>query len=96
MNEKKPSLGVKETKTEQPVSNGGTRPKNPSANILPTEGYVLEIDGKFKTEYATLEEATKAGLELKKKFPYIQVKIYDAKARTRAVVELLIPDKSAT
>jgi len=25
-----------------------TRPKNPSANVLPTEGFVLEIDGKFK------------------------------------------------
>jgi hypothetical protein len=59
MNEKKPSLGVKETKTEQPVSNGGTRPKNPSANILPTEGYVLEIDGKFKTEYVRVVKKMK-------------------------------------
>jgi hypothetical protein len=88
MNEKKPSLGAKETKIEQPVSNGGTRPKNPSANILPREGYVLEIDGKFKTEYVTSEEALKAGLELKKKYPQIQVKVYDAKNRTRTAVEL--------
>jgi hypothetical protein len=88
MNEKKPSLGVKEAKTEQPVSNGGARPKNPSANVLPTEGYVLEIDGKFKTEYVTSEEALKAGLELKKKFPFIQVKVYGAKERTRTPVEL--------
>jgi hypothetical protein len=87
MNEKKPSLGVKEKKTEQPVSNGRTRPKNPSANILPTEGYVLEIDGKFKSEYVTSEEALKAGLELKKKYPQIQVKVYDAKERTRTPVE---------
>ena len=92
MNEKKPSLGVKETKTEQPVSNGGTRPKNPSANILPTEGCVLEIDGKFKTEYVTSEEALKAGLELKKKYPQIQVKVYDAKERMRTPVEL--PEQS--
>jgi len=91
MNEKKPSLGAKETKIEQPVSNGGTRPKNPSANILPREGYVLEIDGKFKTEYVTTEEALKAGLELKKKYPQIQVKVYDAKNRTRTAVEL--PDQ---
>ena len=87
MNEKKPSLEVKETKTERPVSNGGTRPKNPSANILPTEGYVLEIDGKFKTEYVTSAEALKAGLELKEKYPQIQVKVYDAKERTRTPVE---------
>ena len=88
MNEKKPSLGAKETKIEQPVSNGGTRPKNPSANVLPTEGYVLEIDGKFKSEYVTSEEALKAGLEFKKKFPFIQVKVYGAKERTRTPVEL--------
>ena len=88
MNEKKPSLGVKETKTDQPVSNGGTRPKNPSANVLPTEGYVLEIDGKFKSQYETSEAALKAGLELKTKYPQIQVKIYDAKARARTPVEV--------
>jgi hypothetical protein len=64
-----------------------TRPKNPSANILPTEGYVLEIDGKFKTEYVTAAEALKAGFELKKKCPQIQVKVYDAKERTRTPVE---------
>jgi hypothetical protein len=86
--EKKPVLGVKETKTEQPASNGSTRPKNPSANILPTEDYVLEIDGKFKSQYETLAEATKAGLELKQKYPQIQVKVYDATARTRTPVEL--------
>src|SRR5450830_1305973 len=104
MNEKKPSLGVKEAKTEQPVSNDtkrlkdpsanvpATRPKNPSANVLPSEGYVLEIDGKFKTEYVTSAEALKAGLELKEKYPQIQVKVYDAKKRTRTAVEL--PEKS--
>ena len=86
---KKSVLSVKETKIEQPASNGGTtRPKNPSANILPTEGYVLEIDGKFKTKYETSEQAMKAGLELKKKYPQIQVKVYDAKKRTRTPVEL--------
>jgi hypothetical protein len=88
MNEKKPTLGVKETKSDKPVSNGGMRPKNPAANVLPTEGYVLEIDGKLKSEYATSEQASKAGSELKKKYPQIQVKIFDAKARTRIAVEL--------
>lgn len=88
MNEKKPSLGVKETKIDQPANNGTTRPKNPSANVLPTEGYVLEIDGKFKSQYETSGAAFKAGLELKTKYPQIQVKIYDAKARMRTPIEL--------
>ena len=93
MNENKPSLGVKEKTIEQSTSNGTTRPKNPSANVRPTEGYVLEIDGKFKSQYETADEAIKAGLELKKKFPHVQVKLYDAKARTRTPVELT--EKSA-
>lgn len=68
------------------MSNGTTRPKNPSANVLPSDGFVLEIDGKFKSEYQTAEQAMKAGLELKKKFPYIQVVVYGAKERTRTLV----------
>jgi hypothetical protein len=65
-----------------------TRPKNPSANLVPSDGYFLEIDGKIKTEYATSEDAMKAGSELKKKYPHIQVIVYGAKARTRTLVEL--------
>ena len=86
MNVKKPPLVMKEK--EQTAENGTTRPKNRPANILPTEGYVLEVDGKFKTEYESSEPAMKAGLELKKKYPHIQVKVYDAKDRTRTPVEL--------
>jgi hypothetical protein len=79
---------------EQHVSNDTERPKNLSVNILPSEGYVVEIDGKFKSEYGTSEEALKAGLELKKKYPQIQVKVYGAKERTRTPVEL--PDSSVS
>jgi hypothetical protein len=88
MNVKKPPLVMKEKATEQTADNGTTRPKNPSANVRPTEGYVLEVDGKFKLEYASSEAGMKAGLELKKKYPHIQVRVYDAKERTRTVVEL--------
>jgi hypothetical protein len=89
---KKSPLRMKETTVEQHMSNDTKRPKNPSANVLPTEGYVLEIDGKFKSEYVTLKEALKAGLDLKGKYPQIQVKVYGAKERTRTVVEL--PEQS--
>ena len=86
MNVKKPPLAIKEKATEQPADNGTTRPKNPSANVLPTEGFVLQIDGKFKSEYETAAQATKAGLELKTKYPFLQVIVYDAKERTRTLV----------
>ena len=65
-----------------------TRPKNPSANLIPSEGYFLEIDGKVKSEYKASDEAMKAGLELKKKFPQIQVVVCGAKERTRTLVEV--------
>jgi hypothetical protein len=88
MNVKKPPLVMKEKATQQPANNGTTRPKNPLANVRPTEGYVLEVDGKFKSGYESSAAAMKVGLELKKKYPQIQVKVYDAKERTRTPVEL--------
>jgi hypothetical protein len=88
MNVKKASLVLKEPAVEQSANNGTTRPKNPPSNVRPTEGYILEVDGKFKTDYETSAAAMKAGLELKTKYPQIQVKVYDAKERTRTPVEL--------
>jgi hypothetical protein len=87
VNIKKPVLGMKEPPAEQPANNDTTRPKNPSANTIPSEGYVLEIDGKFKLGFETSELAIKSALELKKKYPQIQVNVYDAKGRTRTPIE---------
>ena len=50
----------------------------------PKEGYFLEIDGKFESEYGTLTEALKAGLQLRQKFPQSQVKLHDANEQTPA------------
>jgi hypothetical protein len=93
VNIKKRALGIKEPTVEHPADNNTTRPKNPSANTMPSEGYVLEIDGKFKSEFETSEVAMKSALELKNKYPHIQVNVYDAKAHARTLVELT--EKSA-
>jgi hypothetical protein len=50
----------------------------------PKEGYFLEIDGKFESEYGTLTGALKAGLQLRQKFPQSQVKLHDANEQTPA------------
>jgi hypothetical protein len=84
---------MRETTVEQPATNDTTRPKNPSANTIPSQGYVLEVDGKFKSEFQTSEAAIKSALELKKKYPQIQVNVYDAKEHARTLVELT--EKSA-
>lgn len=58
------------------------------ADILPTEGYSIEVDGKLKANFLTQESAFTAGIELKKKFPLVQIRIYDAAERTRTPVDL--------
>jgi hypothetical protein len=79
--------------TVEPANNDTARPKNPPAGTIPSKGYVLEIDGKFKSEFETSEAAMKSALQLKKKYPQIQVNVYDAKERARTLVELT--EKSA-
>ena len=86
---KDPLANIIETKPNTPSADvPTTRPKNPPANARPTEGYILEVDGKFKSEYESSAATMKVGLELKKKYPEIQVKVYDAKERTRTANEL--------
>ncbi len=64
------------------------RPRNLRADLHPSEGFSLTVDGKFKAQYPDMAGAMKVGLELKKKFPVIQVAVYDAAAKTRTPVEL--------
>jgi len=41
-----------------------------------------------KSQYETEEAGAKAGLELKRKYPQIPVKVFNAKERRRNAVEL--------
>ena len=62
-------------------------PRNLQANVRPTEGYGLEVDGKIKSQYATIEVAEKVGSELKRKYPHLQIRIFDAQEQTRTAVK---------
>ena len=42
---------------------------------LPTERYIIEIDGIAKAEYSVFVRALKAGLQLKQQFPSSTVKL---------------------
>ena len=85
---KEATLGMKEARAEEAASSETTRPKNPSANTIPSKGYVLEIDGKFKAEFETSDAAMTSALDLKKKYPQIKVNVYDAKEHARTPVDL--------
>jgi hypothetical protein len=52
------------------------------SDALPTEGFIIEVDGKFDSEYGTLMGVLKAGLELMQKFPNSQVKMQEANEQT--------------
>jgi hypothetical protein len=63
------------------------KPENLRANAVPTDGYVLSVDGKLKTRYETSKEAVTAGEKLKQNFPVIQVAVFDAAERMYSPVE---------
>ena len=55
---------------------------------LPASGYALEVDGRLKAEFATRDGAKTGAEELKKRFPMLKIRIYDAQTQTREDVEL--------
>lgn len=50
---------------------------------LPVSGYALEADGLLKAEFATRDGARAGGQELKKRFPALQIGIFDAQTNAR-------------
>ena len=59
-----------------------------TAHELPALGYALEVDGRFKAEFATRDGAKTGAEELKKRFPMLRIRIYDAETKTREEVQL--------
>jgi hypothetical protein len=57
------------------------------SNELPTAGFALEIDGRIKTEFDTREGAESGAIELKRRFPALQIRVYDAQTQSRHEVE---------
>jgi hypothetical protein len=75
---KKPKLSVEEK----------PQPRNiQRADIAPSDGYSLVVDGHFKTQFAEKAAAVKAATELLAKYPMLQVEIYDASSKSRSSVK---------
>ena len=60
-----------------------------AAPELPASGYALEVDSRLNAEFATRDSARTDGEELKKRFPMLRIRIYDA--RTKLLEEAQIP-----
>ena len=52
----------------------------------PTEGFVVIVDGHFKSEFDTVEAAAASGRKLKSAYPMLQIEIYDAATRVRTLL----------
>ncbi len=65
-----------------------TQPRNVvRADLVINEGFGLEVDGRMKMVFPTLDSAQKRAGALKAEYPMLQVKIFDAAERTRTLVE---------
>ena len=65
---KKPLLSIEEPEPKKTVR----------ADRPPTEGFATIVDGRFKTEFDTVEAAETSGRELKSAYPRLQIEIFDA------------------
>jgi hypothetical protein len=59
-----------------------------AARKLPASGYAIEVDGLPKAEFATRDGAWAGGEELKKRFPMLQIRIYDAETKAREEIRV--------
>ena len=59
------------------MNKDANKPANLRANAMPSDGYVLAVDGKLKTRYESSIEAMTAATKLKQSYPVIQVAVYD-------------------
>jgi hypothetical protein len=74
---KKPTLRIEEQ-----------QPRNiQRADIVPSSGYAIVVDGHFKTQFSEEGAAKKAAKELLASYPMLQIEIYNATAKTRTVMK---------
>ncbi|MDA9534094.1 MULTISPECIES: hypothetical protein [unclassified Bradyrhizobium] len=67
---------------------GEIEPRNiQRADVAPTDGFSLVVDGHFKTHYESAAAAQEAGAELLGRFPMLQVLVYDAATKTRSPLQ---------
>ena len=58
--------------------------KIPRADRPPAEGFVVVVDGHFKSEFDTAEAAEASGRKLISTYPMLQIEIYDAATKRRS------------
>jgi hypothetical protein len=73
---KKPVLSIDEPEQK----------KGPRADRPPTKGFVVVVDGHFKSEFDTVDAASAAGRKLKSTNSMLQIEIYDTATKARTLL----------
>jgi len=73
---KKPVISIDEPEPKKAIR----------ADRPPTEGFATIVDGRFKTEFYTVESAEASGRELKSAYPRLQIEIFDAANKVRTLL----------
>ncbi len=68
-------------RVHKPAIAPSPRPPMRAAPDMPTSGYALIVDGQIKSEFKTREVARARAGELKRRFPYLQVRVFDAQEK---------------
>jgi hypothetical protein len=55
---------------------------------MPKSRYALEVDGLLKAKFVSEESAETGALELKRRFPALQIRIFDTATMTRHEIQL--------
>ena len=66
----------------------GTEEERPQQRQPDTERYLLQIDGQTKRSFKTPEAAQAMALEIKARFPALQVAIYDDLTKSRTLIDV--------
>lgn len=73
---------------KKPLTSAGAQPRNTTrADLILNEGFGLEVDGRMKMVFPTLQAALKRAHDLKTEFPMLQIKVYDAAEKKSTLLE---------
>ncbi len=70
-----------------PVANNATTSVRKSSKPPLTEPFHVAVDRQVKSGYETYEAAEKAALGIKKRYPQLQVSVFDAKERRHTLIK---------
>jgi hypothetical protein len=67
----------------------------PRKEVGAESGYAVIVNGQAKAAFTASDQALKAAVDLKGRFPMLQIKVYDAKRKRSEAIELAVAQQGA-